>query len=126
MLILDGKTHTVPDVYGIIKVTNIGSVALPNFNVALLIGEQLHGVPFNAPAPDNGGTVIRGYSNIQALKKDYGAGTDMVQAFRYAKKAGAGVVFVLGVNPLTQASATLVDGTATPSVDLKSNMWGAT
>lgn len=124
MIIINGKTEYVPDVYGVIKVTNLGSVNLPNFNLGLLIGKQLHGIPFNAGSPENGSTLIKGYSNVQALMKDYGGYGELITGFRRAKKSGAGIVFVLGANPLTRALATLPDSNAAGSVVLHPKAWG--
>jgi hypothetical protein len=129
---LGGKNYAVPGVYALTKVINLGGTGLPTFNVGLIIGKQQKGTPYTAGIGSTrllGSEIIRGYSNIADLVADYGAEGDseLTTFFRYAKKAGAGTIFVLGVNPTTQWSGKIKNNEGTPvdAIDLVSRDYGA-
>jgi len=124
-IFIDGKTYTVPDVYGSTEVINLGSTTIPAFNGLLLIFGAKRGIPYNASgkqAYEN----IRAFSDIPSVKKEYGTG-DASKAFAQAKKGGAGVVYMLNAAPLTQAKVTIMDSGTTPvnSFDVIPKVWGA-
>lgn len=111
-LSINGKTYTVPGVYGTVEVINLGSVTLPAFNNILVIGKAKKGIPYNATGK-KGYEVIKAFTSLTAAREYYG-GSELVTAIDYAKRGGAGVVYALNVCPLTNASATIQDNVGIP------------
>jgi len=127
MLTLDGKTYQVPGAYGTIEVINIGSVALPVFNVLLIAGTARQGLPHNASGK-KGYEVIQGYSSKVTAESYYGV-SELTKALDYAKRGGAGAVFLVNLASLTQAKATIKDNEATPAntldLEVLDKWWGS-
>ena len=46
MLVLDGVTYLVPGVFAVSKIIQEGGDALPVFNVGVIFGEGVKGVPY--------------------------------------------------------------------------------
>lgn len=110
MITIDGKTRTVPSVYGSIKVINSGSKAIPPFNGLLIVGNARQGVPYNA---GKGYEVITAHSNLSDVRALYGD-SDLSVAFAEAQKGGAGMVYLLNPAPLTKAGFTVKDTNVSP------------
>jgi hypothetical protein len=109
-LTLDSKTLFVPGAYAIIKVINEGGSAIPVFNVGVIIAKQMGGFPYSVgigtPPAKTAGQFIAGFSDIADFMNQcgYDGDNEGATAFRYAKKAGAGTIFFIGVNPTTAMS----------------------
>jgi hypothetical protein len=115
MITIDGRTYSVPDVYGAVEVINLGSVALPSFNTLLTVGSARKGIPYSASTGDQ---VIKAFTNSVDAINYYGKSplTDGLQA---NKDGGAGVVYTLNVAPLTKGSAIIKDNATTPANTMK-------
>jgi len=122
---IDGKTYTVPDVYGNVEVVNLGSAAIPAFNGLLMIFSAKQGIPYNATGK-KGYELIKAFSDIPSVKAEYGVG-EASEAFAQAKKGGAGVVYMLNAASLTRAKATVKDNAGTPvtTFDIEPRIYGA-
>jgi hypothetical protein len=112
MLTLEGKTYTVPGVYGTVEVIQLGSVALPVFNTLLVIGSARKGIPYNATSR-KGYEVIKGFSSLTNVKEFYGVSA-LSEGMDYAKRGNAGVVFFCNLASLTRTLATVMDNAGTP------------
>jgi hypothetical protein len=135
-LTLGAKTFFVPGAYAIIKVINAGGNAVPVFNVGAIIAKQMGGVPYTVgvgTSPDlSAGIFIKGFSDIAEFMNVCGNDGDNegATAFRYAKKAGAGTVYFIGVNPTTpMEGGTIVNQEGAPelalTIDTKLKQYGA-
>ncbi|MCK9209274.1 MAG: hypothetical protein M0P61_00420 [Ignavibacteriaceae bacterium] len=126
-LTLEGKTYTVPGVYGTVEIINLGSTALPVFNTLLIVAGAKKGVPYNATGK-KGYEVILPFSSLNTVKEYYGV-SDISRAFEYAKKGGAGVVYCINAASLTRANATILDNAGIPvnafDVYPRDNFYGA-
>jgi len=111
-LTLEGKTYTVPGVYGTVEIINLGSNALPVFNTLLIVGSAKKGVPYNKSG-GKGYEVILPFSSLNTVKEYYGV-SDISRAFGYAKAGGAGVVYCINAASLTNALATIKDNAGVP------------
>ncbi len=118
---IDGRTYSVPGVYGTIEVINQGGVNLPLFNGLLIVGNAKQGIGYDA---GKGGEVIKSFSNIAEAAAFYGHSSPIVAAMAEAKKGGAGVIHTLCANALTRASANITDGT-NPLFTLRPKTYGA-
>src|SRR3990167_6323053 len=120
---LAGKTYFVPGIYSITRVINLSGVALAPFNIGVIIGSQQKGKPYTVgtgSTPITADQFIPGYSDITAHIADYGneGDNEIATFFRYAKKAGAGMIFTLGVAPTTACKDGEVSN-VTPVVAIK-------
>lgn len=128
---LDGKTYFVAGVWAVTKVVNDQGANLPAFNVGVIVGKQQKGIPYTAgigASPDmKAGAFILPFSDGASLKRYVGEDSDIATQFGYAKKAGAGTVFVLPVNPFTQLSNAVIPDKAIPTntMTLESKDYGA-
>lgn len=126
-LTLEGKTYTVPGVYGTVEIINLGSTALPVFNTLLIVAGAKKGVPYNKTG-SKGYEVILPYTSLNTVKEYYGV-SDISRAFEYAKKGGAGVVYCINAASLTNANATILDNAGIPvsafDVYPRDNFYGA-
>ena len=121
MLVLDGVTILVPGVYGVVKIIQEGGDALPVFNVGVIFGEGVKGVPY---VPGHGTPTMTAdqfilpFTNTTDLIKQAGLEGDSnaVTFMRYAKKKGAGRVFFLNVRPLTQLTGGVVQNAVSGAV----------
>lgn len=119
MFNFNGKNYVVPQVYGLIKIIQLGGGALPDFNIGVIVAESPLGCPYQATF--NGkqleaDELLSGYDDIQSLKQDYGDG-ELLTKFKFAKKtAGANTLFVLNARLNTPFGVTLVGAGAVDSV----------
>jgi len=124
---LEGKTFTVPGVYGTTEVVNLGSTAVPIFNTLLIVAGAKKGVPYNATGK-KGYQVILPYASLNTVKEYYGV-SDISRAFEYAKKGGAGAVYCINAASLTNALATILDNSGAPAASFdvypRDNFYGA-
>ncbi len=116
MFTFNGKQIIIPGAYGIIRVIQLAGATLPDFQVGLVIAKSMKGAPYNSSS--KGSEVMLGYSDGNALAKDYGY-DDLYNIFAKAKSKGAGAIFVLNAQPNTQAQATLQDNVPADSMDIK-------
>lgn len=135
-LTLGSKTFFVPGAYAIIKVINAGGNAIPVFNVGVTIAKQMGGLPYTVGignTPELGaGTFIKGFSDIAEFMSEcgYDGDNEGATAVRYAKKAGAGTIYFIGVNPTTPVEGgTIVNQEVAPeialTIDTKLKQYGA-
>lgn len=126
-LFLAGKRYDVPGVYGAIEVVNLGSVTLPAFNNLLIIGSARQGLPSTATGK-KAHEFIYSTASISDAKDRFGV-SDITDALEYAKAGGAGVVHLVNIAAITQASATIQDNDSVPAdtfdVTPKDKYWGA-
>ncbi|MFA5349277.1 MAG: hypothetical protein WC309_02820 [Candidatus Paceibacterota bacterium] len=122
MLILGSQTILVPGVWAITKIIQEGGNALPIFNVGVIIGEGVRGVPYT---PGHGASptmtadeFILPFTNTTDLINQAGFEGDAnaVTFMRYAKKKGAGKVYFLNVRPLTGMRGGVVQNAVTGAV----------
>ena len=121
-LVLDGQIYLVPGVYAITKIVQEGGDALPVFNVGVIVGEGVRGVPYSVgigtPPAQTADQFILPFTNTTDLIKQAGLEGDSnaVIFMRYAKKTRAGRVFFLNVRPLTQLTGGIVQNAVTGAV----------
>lgn len=122
-LTLQGKTFVIPGAYAIINIINQGGNVIPAFNVLVIIGAQRKGIPYTAgvgaPPAMTADRFILPVADLATAKSMYGeeGDSEVTTAIKYAKAAGAGTVYVLGVRPTTPVSLGQVQN-ATPVVAL--------
>ncbi len=136
-LTLGSKTFFVPGAYAISKIIYAGGNALPVFNVGVIIAKQMSGLPYTVGIGESGaaplmsaGQFIKGYSDLNSFKQEYGNEGDNegATAFQYAKKAGAGTIFFIGARPTTPATGIIVGDpgtTTTLTFDTIGKVYGA-
>jgi hypothetical protein len=127
--------YFVPGVYSVLKIINNSQQALPAFNVGVIIGKQQKGVPLSAGLSSvetgrlTGDKLFLPYTDESDLQNDYGPEGDnqILTYFRYAKKLGAGTIYVGGINPLTPLTGGVIQN-ATPAnaVTIGTQGYGAT
>jgi len=126
----DNQVHYIPGAYGRARV--VTDRGLPNdpFQVGVMIGRQMHGVPYNANGADGKGSetlyqLAQSSADIHALT---GYDSVLSEAFEAAKVAPGNPLpraYFIGISPTTKSSATIPDDAAGDSIDLISKDWGA-
>ena len=111
----NGINYNLPGVYGALKVINQGGASLPDFNVGLIIGKSMKGIPYHSSTV--GSELLRLYSSPDSLAKDYGY-DDIYKSFVKAQAQGAQACFVLNAQRNSQASAVLADSQVSPGDSL--------
>ena len=130
-LVLDGNTKLVSGVYAITKIIQQGGSALPVFNLGVIVGEGVKGVPYlvgSGTPTQTADQFILPFTNATDLQKQAGLEGDSkaVTFFRYAKKMGAGTIYYLNVRPLTKFSGgTVANVTPAPAITIASRDYGA-
>jgi hypothetical protein len=112
MFTFNGKKIIIPGAYGIIRVIQLAGATLPDFQVGLIIAKSMKGAPYTCSS--KGSEVMLGYSDANALAKDYGY-DDLYTIFAKAKSKGAGAMFVINAQPNSQASVVLLTTSMTIS-----------
>lgn len=117
-LVLGGVTYVVPGAYSIQEIINAGGNAIPVFNVGVIIGTGISGVPYLAgigsPPPLTAPDFILPFSDSALAKQYFGdvGDSNIITAMNFAKKTGAGTVYAINVNPLTALTGGLVANAA--------------
>lgn len=106
----DGVIHSIPGTYATTVIQNAGSRSVPEFNVGIIIGSGVKGLPFSATSK-LGSDLFKAFDDPLSFQREYGTELEspMSMFHVYAKKmAGMGRVYALNANPVTQMTGGLV------------------
>jgi hypothetical protein len=113
--VFNGKTYDIPGSYGLLEVIQNAGANIPDFQVGLIVGRSIKGVPYSANLPAS--QLIRAYDNGTDLIRDYGD-DNIYNAYKYMSKHGGGMVFVINaMKNNVSYSATLKDTTPVTAKD---------
>ncbi|MCL6444827.1 MAG: hypothetical protein K6T83_15460 [Alicyclobacillus sp.] len=110
---LNNVTYNGPNVYTVVNSNGLTGGQTNSQPIVYLAGTSVGGKP---------GQVIRIFSENQARQTLKGG--DLLNAYLFARKHGAGEVDVYRVNPATQSSLLLRDASGNPSILVTSNDYG--
>ncbi|RPI19707.1 MAG: hypothetical protein EHM58_00445 [Ignavibacteriae bacterium] len=110
--VFNGKTYDIPGSYGILEVIQNSGANIPDFQVGLIIGRSIKGIPYSVSGK-TGSELMPAYDNGNDLLRDFGD-DNIYKAYKYMAKHGGGLVFVLNSMSNTACEASLKD-TTTPT-----------
>ena len=124
-IFFNGRTTSIPGAYVEVNAAALAAVGISAVGVVALVGEARGGSPYN------GATPVHSISNPGSVARTFKSG-DLVEAaaiafdpaLDIAIPGGANELRLVKVNPATQSTLTLLDGSANPSLVITSKDYG--